>query len=40
MGMVALITVGESENLADAASVKHPGKARKVFEDLLETAGN
>ncbi len=40
MGMVALITVGEPENLADAASVKHPGKARKVFEDLLETAGS
>lgn len=38
MGMVALIVVGEPTNLDQAKTVKHPGKARKVFADLLEQA--
>lgn len=42
MGMVALIVVGEPTNLEQAKTVKHPGKAKKVFADLLEKvpAGN
>jgi len=35
MGMVAAIVVGEPVNLAEAKTVKTPGKARKVFEELL-----
>ncbi|TGY89280.1 pseudoazurin [Marinicauda algicola] len=41
MGMVAVIKVGEGEpaNLAEAAAVRHPGRARQVFQDLLARAG-
>lgn len=35
MGMVALITVGKPVNLEAAQEVKHPGKAKKVFADLI-----
>ncbi|WP_159587959.1 pseudoazurin [Chelativorans xinjiangense] len=35
MGMVALITVGEPVNTAEAETVKHPGKAGKVFAELF-----
>lgn len=35
MGMVALIVVGKPANLEAATAVKHPGKAKKVFADLL-----
>lgn len=35
MGMVALIVVGKPANLEEAKAVKHPGKAKKVFADLL-----
>ena len=35
MGMVALITVGEPVNAAQAETVKHPGKAGKVFAELF-----
>jgi pseudoazurin len=38
MGMVALVVVGDPVNLDAAAAVKHPGKARKVFEDLVAQA--
>ncbi len=40
MGMVALIKVGDGEapNLAAAASVRHPGRARMRMADLLEQA--
>lgn len=40
MGMVALIKVGEPANLAEAAAVTHPGKARIVFEELMAQAGS
>ncbi|PZN59195.1 MAG: pseudoazurin [Proteobacteria bacterium] len=36
MGMVALIAVGEPVNLEQAKAIKHPGKAKKVFGELLE----
>ena len=35
MGMVALIVVGKPVNLEEAKVVKHPGKAKKVFAELL-----
>lgn len=35
MGMVALIVVGTPGNLEAANAVKHPGKAKKVFAELL-----
>ncbi|TIO06407.1 pseudoazurin [Mesorhizobium sp.] len=35
MGMVALIAVGKPVNLDAATAVKHTGKAKKVFADLL-----
>ena len=35
MGMVALIEVGEGVNTEQAAAVKHPGKAGKVFAELF-----
>ncbi|MEP9398598.1 pseudoazurin [Mesorhizobium sp. KR2-14] len=35
MGMVALIVVGSPGNLEEAKAVKHPGKAKKVFAELL-----
>ena len=35
MGMVALIVVGKPVNLEEAKAVKHPGKAKKVFAELL-----
>ncbi|PZO74738.1 MAG: pseudoazurin [Mesorhizobium amorphae] len=38
MGMVALIEVGSASNKEAAAAVKHPGKAKTVFEDLLRLA--
>ncbi len=41
MGMVGLILVGDDlDNLAAAGEVRHPGKAQRVFEGLLEQAGN
>jgi len=42
MGMVALIVVGKPTNLEQAKAVKQPGKAKKVFADLLAKvpAGN
>lgn len=36
MGMVALITVGETSNLDEAKEVKQKGKAKKVFAELFE----
>lgn len=36
MGMVALIAVGKPVNLEQAKAVTHPGKAKKVFAELLE----
>lgn len=38
MGMVALIVVGKPGNVEAAKGVKHPGKAKKVFAELLEQA--
>jgi pseudoazurin len=38
MGMVALILVGKPVNLEEASVVKHPGKAKKAFADLLGDA--
>jgi len=38
MGMVALIVVGKTGNLEEAKTAKHPGKAKKVFAELLEKA--
>jgi len=38
MGMVALIVVGNPTNAAEAATVKHPGKAKQAFADLLAEA--
>lgn len=35
MGMVALVVVGEPVNLEEAKTAKHPGKAKKVFDELL-----
>jgi pseudoazurin len=35
MGMVMLILVGEPANLEAASKVKHPGKAKALFEELL-----
>jgi len=35
MGMVALIVVGQPTNLEQAKTVKQPGKAKKVFAELL-----
>lgn len=39
MGMVALIEVGKPANLEQAKAVKHPGKARTVFEELFAQVG-
>ncbi len=39
MGMVALIEVGKPVNLEQAKAVKHPGKAKTVFEDLFAQVG-
>lgn len=38
MGMVLLISVGDPVNLEEAQEVKHPGRARNVFGELLEQA--
>lgn len=38
MGMVALIVVGEPTNLEEAKAIKHNGKAKKVFAELLAKA--
>lgn len=35
MGMVALIVVGEPVNVEQARAVKHPGVARKRFEEIF-----
>jgi pseudoazurin len=36
MGMIALVIVGsDSANLAEAKSVKHPGRAKERFEELF-----
>lgn len=35
MGMVALVIVGEPGNLEEAKGVKHPGIARKRFEEIF-----
>ncbi|SDY71262.1 pseudoazurin [Citreimonas salinaria] len=35
MGMVALIKVGDPDNVAEAEAVSHPGKAKTVFQDLF-----
>lgn len=35
MGMVALVIVGEPVNLEEAKAVKHPGIARKRFEEIF-----
>jgi pseudoazurin len=36
MGMVMLVTAGKLTNLEAARAVKHPGKAKTVFEELFE----
>lgn len=36
MGMVMLISVGAPVNLEEAKAVKHPGKAKGVFKELLD----
>lgn len=36
MGMVALIVAGAPANAEQARAVKHPGKAKKVFEELFK----
>lgn len=38
MGMVALIEVGQPVNLEEAKAVKHTGKAKTVFAELLGQA--
>jgi pseudoazurin len=35
MGMVMLISVGAPVNLEDARAAKHPPKAKKLFDELL-----
>lgn len=35
MGMVMLIAVGAPDNLDEAKAVKHPGKAKTHFDELL-----
>ncbi|EXL01930.1 pseudoazurin [Aquamicrobium defluvii] len=35
MGMVAMIVVGTPGNLEEVKAIKHPGKAKKVFERLF-----
>lgn len=37
-GMVALIAVGDPVNLAEVRAIRHPGRAGKVFERLLDDA--
>jgi len=37
MGMVMLVVAGAPTNLEAAKAIKHPGKARAVFDDLFET---
>jgi pseudoazurin len=39
MGMVMLVVVGEPANLSEVKEVRHPGRARNVFADLLEEIG-
>lgn len=36
MGMVGLIVVGEPQNLDQAKTVRHPGKAKQVFGALFD----
>ena len=36
MGMVALVSVGDPQNVTQAEAVSHPGKAKKVFSALFE----
>lgn len=40
MGMVALIVAGKPVNIEQAKAVKHPGKAKAVFADLLASAAS
>ena len=35
MGMVALIEVGDGQNVEEAEAVKHPGKAKTAFAELF-----
>ena len=35
MGMVMVVVVGDPVNLEEVKEVRHPGRARNVFEDLL-----
>lgn len=37
-GMVALIAVGDPVNLDEVRAIRHPGRAGKVFERLLDDA--
>ena len=39
MGMVGLVIVGDPVNLEEVKAVPQKGKAKKRFEQLLETAG-
>ena len=39
MGMVGLVVVGDPVNLTEAKAVPQKGKAKKRFEQLLETVG-
>jgi pseudoazurin len=40
MGMVGLVIVGDGKaNMANAAKVSHPGKAKQVFSGLLTRSG-
>lgn len=38
MGMVAMVVVGSPENENEARAVSHPGKAKKVFAELFDSA--
>ncbi len=38
MGMVALIVVGDGDNLAAAEAVRHPGRAKTAFAELFGQA--
>lgn len=39
MGMVGVVVVGDPANLAEAAKLSHPGKAKAVMSDLVAEAG-
>lgn len=40
MGMVAIVVVGKPDNLDQAKSVNHPGKAKAAFAALFAKVGN